>query len=190
MTPEHQFEPRGQRAGGRSAMIAAIAAAAILAGAAGYGAGLTTGQAGAGGDGTWIDQAAAAHGVGSMEVIARQFRGMDVAMIEIDHRYAELYFAARDGNWDYAGHQVEHMERAMDMAIERRPAREASARALFYPVIDQIETAIAAEDPDAFDAGFDSLRRACNACHVAEDEAAFVVGVPTQRRTSIGASAS
>jgi hypothetical protein len=134
------------------------------------------------GEQTWID----ATGDPQTEVIARQFRGLDVAMIEMDHRYAELYFAGQDGNWDYAAHQVEHMELALELALERRPARAVSATGHFFPALRRMERVVAAEDGAAFGEAFEGLRRACNACHQAEDEPAFVVGVPAQRRTSIG----
>jgi hypothetical protein len=120
-------------------------------------------------------------------VLARQLRGLDVAMIEIDHRFAELYFAGQDGNWGYAEHQVEHMELALDLALERRPHRAASARGHFMPHLRRMAAVVEAEDADAFPAAFESLLNGCNACHRAEDEPSFVVGLPTQRRTSIGA---
>jgi hypothetical protein len=134
------------------------------------------------GGGTWIDETGDAPGV----VIARQFGGMSAAMVEIDHRYAELYFAGQDGNWAYADHQVEHMVEAMDLALERRPGRAESARAYFYPPLERLDEAIEAEDGAEFEVAFQALRQACNACHVAEGEAGMHVRVPTQRRTSIG----
>jgi hypothetical protein len=177
----------GRAASRRRAAIAAIAAVAIIAGAAGYGAGVATGRTGEDQpDRTWIETTAEAAGERTEDVIARQFRGLDVAMIEIEHRYVELYFAVQDGNWEYAEHQIEHMERAMDMALERRPARAASARAYFYPPLERLEATVQAEDADAFATEFEAFRRACNACHVAEDEPAFVVGMPTARRTTVG----
>lgn len=119
------------------------------------------------------------------QVIARHFRGMDVAMLEIDHRFTELYFAGQDGNWDYAGHQVEHMEEALDLALERRPRRAPSARGHFFPAMARMEAAVEAEDPAGFEQAFEGLRRACNSCHEAEDEHGMRVGTPTQRRTNI-----
>jgi hypothetical protein len=130
---------------------------------------------------TWIGE----RGESLEQVTARQLRGLDVAMIEMDHRYAELYFAAEDGNWPYAEHQIEHMRLALDLALERRPARSRSAQGNFYPVLEPLEAAVAAEDPEAFARAFEGLRRACNTCHQAEGEPTFTVGIPTQRRSSI-----
>jgi hypothetical protein len=120
-------------------------------------------------------------------VLARQLRGLDIAMIEIDHRFVELYFAGQDGNWGYAEHQVEHMELALDLALERRPHRATSARGHFMPHLRRMQAVVEAGDAAAFPAAFESLLHGCNACHRAEDEPSFVVGLPTQRRTSIGA---
>lgn len=191
MTQVTRTNGAGGAASGRHVVIAAIAAVAIIAGAAGYGAGVVTGRTGDDQpDRTWIETTAEAAGERPEDVIARQFRGLDVAMIEIEHRYVELYFAAQDGNWEYAEHQIEHMERAMDMALERRPARAGSARAFFYPPLERLEATVQAEDADGFATEFEAFRRACNACHAAEDEPAFVVGVPTARRTTIGGPAT
>jgi hypothetical protein len=157
----------------------AWALAALLATACGPGA--SAGEQ-RDGDRTWLESAD-----GRLEeVLARQLRGLDVAMIEIDHRFAELYFAGQDGNWGYAEHQVEHMELALELALERRPHRAASARGHFFPHLRRITAVVEAEDAEAFPAAFEALRNGCNACHRAEDEPSFVVGVPTQRRTSIG----
>jgi hypothetical protein len=155
-------------------MLATLAGAAALLTGCGAG-GLPPG------DRTWLDQMDEAPD----RVVARQLRGLDVAMIEIDHRYSELYFAAQDGNWDYAEHQVEHMALAMDLALERRPHRAPSARAMFYPALERVEAAVEARDDAAFTDAFERLRGACNACHVAEGEGAMVVGVPSRRRTNI-----
>lgn len=148
-------------------------------------AGACNGAPPAQGNGSWIDETGDPPG----QVIARQFGGMSAAMVEIDHRYAELYFAGQDGNWAYADHQVEHMIEAMDLALERRPGRAETARSYFYPPLERLEEAIEAEDGAAFEAAFEALRQACNACHQAEDEAGMHVRVPTQRRTSIGPEA-
>jgi hypothetical protein len=166
---------QGRERGGQTRMLVlALAAGAIIpAGCAGPGP--------APGEPTWLG----ATNEATQRVVARQLRGLDVAMIELDHRYTELYFAGQDRNWAYAEHQVEHMELALDLALERRPLRAANARAIFYPALERMEAAIEAADPDAFGSAFDGLRLACNACHAAEGEGYMVVDVPTRRRTNI-----
>ncbi len=34
--------------------------------------------------------------------LERQLRGFDVAMMEVGHRYIDLYWAGRDANWETA----------------------------------------------------------------------------------------
>lgn len=57
-----------------------------------------------GGEAGWLSQ-------GSVEerfaVVASQLRGFDVAMVEVGYRYGELYWAGRDGNWEFAAYQIE-----------------------------------------------------------------------------------
>jgi len=134
----------------------------------------------AGGD-SWLDAAQEPH----FQVLNRQLRGLDVAMMEIDHRFAELHFAGLDGNWPYAAYQAEKLRLTLDLALERRPARAASARAHFSPALDVMDDAVAQEDSAAFARGFAGLVVACNACHVAEDVPTFRVVPPSERRSSI-----
>jgi hypothetical protein len=174
------IQDTGERTGATTFALRALMATVVLALTGGCGA-----VAQHRGEPTWLEGMAER----PERVIARQLRGLDVTMIELDHRYSELYFAGQDGHWDYAEHQVEHMELAMDLALERRPHRAQNARALFYPALERVEAAIQTTDRQAFAEAFEGLRVACNACHVAEGEASLVVGVPRQRRTNIGAPA-
>jgi cytochrome c556 len=120
--------------------------------------------------------------------VARQLRGFDVAMVEVDYRYGELYWAGRDQNWDYAKYQLEKIRTAMKNAVERRPKRGASAQMLEGALL-QVEGAITARDPDAFAAGFTTITALCNACHQAERVAFVHVQAPTARRSSASQSA-
>jgi hypothetical protein len=130
---------------------------------------------------SWLD----ADGDDPGATLARHLRGLDVAMIEIDHRYAELYFAGLDGNWPYAAYQLVKLRLVMELAVERRPARAAAAQAFFYPVLYGLEDAVRLEDSDAFAVRFQDFARACVSCHEAEQVASFGVEIPRDRRSSI-----
>lgn len=119
-----------------------------------------------------------------LETVADQLGGFGATMLEVDHRYSELYFAGRDGNWEYASHQIEEMEAALEAGIQRRPARAESA-AMLDPALEAVEEAIEDRDPAAFDETFARLTATCNACHMAEDVAFIHVAVPDQRRSSV-----
>jgi hypothetical protein len=136
----------------------------------------------AAGEPTWLEST----GHEQAPTLARHLRGLDVAMVEIDHRYAELFFAAEDRNWPYAAYQIDKLRLVMDLAIQRRPRREASARAFYFPFLQKLEEAVLAEDAAAFANGFQAFTDACQACHVAEQVPTFGVRLPTERRSSIG----
>jgi hypothetical protein len=58
--------------------------------------------------------------------VEKQFRGLDVAMIEIGYRFGELYWAGQDRNWDYAKYQADKVRLALELALEQ--VRTACAR--------------------------------------------------------------
>jgi hypothetical protein len=130
---------------------------------------------------TWLETA----DEGQAGVLSRHLRGLDVAMVEIDHRYAELYFAGQDRNWAYAVYQLNKLRLAMDLALERRPERAGSARAFFYPHVASLEEAVRQRDSEAFAERFQLFAQACSACHVAEQVPSFGVRLPGERRSSI-----
>lgn len=126
-----------------------------------------------------------ASGEGQARQLAKHLRGLDVAMVEVGYRYAELAFAARDGNWPHAEYQVGKIELAMANALQRRPWRAPSAR-MMDPVLRQVRAAIQAGDPQAFASQFEGLTASCNACHQAEKVAFLRVRAPTQRLSVLG----
>ncbi|MEX1182632.1 MAG: hypothetical protein WEF86_05315 [Gemmatimonadota bacterium] len=130
---------------------------------------------------TWIESADDQQ----PDVLARHLRGLDVAMVEIDHRFAELYHAGQDGNWPYAQYQVGKLQLAMDLALERRPARATSAETYFYPALDSVSRSVSTQDGVRFMAAMSTLAESCRGCHVAENVPSFGVSMPPQRRSSI-----
>jgi hypothetical protein len=114
--------------------------------------------------------------------VAAHLRGFDVAMVETQYRYGELYWAGRDRNWDYADYQLRKVETAVARGVERRPGRAASARML-EGAVGVVRQAITARDSAAFDAAFGTLTATCNACHQAERVPFIRVAPPTVRTT-------
>lgn len=121
-----------------------------------------------------------------LQTVADQLGGFGATMIEVGHRYGELYFAGQDRNWGYAGHQIEEIEVAMELGLQRRPSRAANA-AMLDPALEAVETAIDARDAAAFDSAFAHLTATCNACHLAEDVRFIHVVTPTHRTSAIRA---
>jgi hypothetical protein len=116
--------------------------------------------------------------------VAKQLRGFDVAMVETGHRYTELYWAGRDGNFEYAAYQVEKIRTAVENGVERRPKRATSAKMLEAGLLG-MEEAIKARDQALFAKNFETLTVICNACHQAERVPFVTVTIPTQRLSPV-----
>jgi hypothetical protein len=118
--------------------------------------------------------------------VARHLRGLDVAMIEIGYRYGELYWAGMGQNWEYAKYQLEKIDTARRLAIERRPKRAASAQML-DGALSGVRQAVVAKDSPLFAQRFDALTEMCNACHQAEQVPFFHIVRPSIRSSPVGA---
>ena len=117
--------------------------------------------------------------------VAEQLRGMDVAMVEVDYRYQELYWAGEDLNWTYADYQQTKIGVALENALVRRPKRRVSAENLFLNSLAAMKVAVTRRETAGFEKAFTDLTAACNACHAAEGFPSFQVQYPTDRRSSI-----
>jgi hypothetical protein len=120
-----------------------------------------------------------------IKTIEKHFRGLDVAMIEIDYRYRELFWAGKDQNWDYGLYQVDKIKLSLENALERRPKRAASAQHFLQTVLPQIKTSFEGMDTAVFKKDFEMLTLNCNSCHIAEKVPHFNVQPPVERFSSI-----
>ena len=118
-------------------------------------------------------------------LVAKHLRGFDMAMVEVGHRYTELYWASRDRNWEYAAYQLGKIETAVANGVERRPQRAASARMLAAAVM-QVRAAIDGHDHSALDTAIGTLTATCNACHQAERVPFIHVAPPSVRLSPVG----
>lgn len=117
--------------------------------------------------------------------LERHLRGFDVAMMETGYRYTELYFAARDGNWEAASYHAEKLRTAIENGVERRPQRAASARTFLGGPLARLDRSLAERDAASFRARFEELTAGCNTCHTAERVPFFVVRAPETRLSPI-----
>ena len=87
-----------------------------------------------------------------------------------------------DRNWPYAQYQIEKMELALQLALERRPQRAESAKPFLQETIPFVKQAIASASVEGDAAGYakamDRLRMDCMKCHVAEHVPHFRVEAP------------
>src|SRR3989338_10484213 len=104
-----------------------------------------------------------------LEQLANHHRCFDMAMVETNYRYTELFFSGQDQNWDYARYQAEKIKLAIENGFERRPKRKETAKALFLnSVYPQLIEAIESKDSNRFNKVFPSVTASCNQCHQAE----------------------
>jgi hypothetical protein len=119
-----------------------------------------------------------------MAAVEKQFRGLDVAMVEIGYRFGELYWAGQDRNWEYAQYQADKVKLALELSLERRPKRAASAQPFLTEDLPAVVAAINAKDAGRYQAALEQLRTACARCHVAESVPFFTAQFP-ERRVSV-----
>ncbi len=120
-----------------------------------------------------------------LKTIEKHLRGLDMAMVETDYRYQELYWAGKDENWDYAAYQLVKIKLAIDNALERRPKRAKSAAYFLNEVLPAMQKTVEQKDTAAFNRGFKVLTANCNTCHAMEKVPFFTVGTPQERLSAI-----
>jgi len=120
-----------------------------------------------------------------IDIVERQFRGFDMAMVETGYRYQELYWAGQDENWDYANYQLKKLNKAIKNGLERRPKRAESAQYFLSTIIPSLEEVISKENLLEFNESFKTLTVNCNACHAMEKVPFFSVEIPTDRQSPI-----
>lgn len=115
--------------------------------------------------------------------VARHLRGFDTMMIEVGYRYAELFWAGNDRNWEFAAYQLDKIRLTTELGIERRPKRGASANDFLKATVPQLKEAIIQKDSALFEQRFAILTAQCNACHAIE-KMPFVQVRPPKIRVS------
>lgn len=118
-------------------------------------------------------------------LVSKHLRGLDVAMIETGYRYTELYWAGQDRNWEFAAYQLDKIRHTIELGLERRPKRAASARLFLTNAVPLMKQALDAKSPKGFDTQFKLLTVACNTCHAMEKMPFVQVQPPEHRHSSI-----
>jgi hypothetical protein len=93
-------------------------------------------------------------------------------MEQVRIQHVKLYYAGHSKNWELAGYTLHEMNEALQAVqifndqFEDFPTPLSElVPALVGPPLGEIHSAIRAKDGARFDAAFDSLTAACNACH-------------------------
>jgi len=101
--------------------------------------------------------------------IQKQFRGFDLAMVEVGYRFNSFYFALEDKNYDLAQYQLDKIKKAIENGIQRRPKRASNAQAMFLTThYKTMSKALASQKTQKIKEEYESIKRSCNSCHAAE----------------------
>ncbi len=101
--------------------------------------------------------------------IQKQFRGFDLAMVEVGYRFNSFYFALKDQNYPLANYQWDKIKKAIDNGVMRRPKRKHNSQTMFLDTqFKSMREAIAKKDQKLIWKEYNNTKVSCNACHVAE----------------------
>ncbi len=117
-----------------------------------------------------------------IETIEEQFGGFSATMMEVSYRFEELYWAGLDENWEYADHQLEHIEEAIEAGIVRRPERKLNAELFLKADHSKMQTIIDNKDSEGFMDAIETYKNACVACHMREEVSFIPVNLPKIRK--------
>jgi len=97
-------------------------------------------------------------------------------MFQVGERYKNLYWAAKQGKWEFAEYQLEEIESEIEKLKITRPKRAKTADIFLNSAVEDVEKAIKKQDWNRFQAQFEQMRQQCVQCHVKNDHA-FIVPV-------------
>lgn len=103
-------------------------------------------------------------------------------MIEVGARYQNLYWAAKQGKWEFAAYQAEEIKELIEKLQIARPKRAASAREFLGVVFPVLPEAVKTRDWKKFEVAFERMRHECMVCH-GKNEMGFVQ-LPVPRRAT------
>ena len=95
-------------------------------------------------------------------------------MFQMGERYRNLYWAGKQGKWEFAQYQTEEMQRLVKTLIITSPKRADTAKVFLHDAFDGYGKAINDKDWGKFQNAFENMRVRCMACHI-QNEHAYVV---------------
>jgi hypothetical protein len=110
--------------------------------------------------------------------------GLEQFMNLIQNEHAKLWYAGAARNWPLAAYQLSEIKEVMSDVQDLVPTFKDlpladMLDAVITGEIAQLEQAIDGKDAAAFDAGFDKLTAACNACHRATGNGFIAIRRPS-----------
>ncbi len=116
------------------------------------------------------------------KAIQKQFRGFDLAMVEVGYRFNSFYFAIKDKNYDLANYQWDKIKKAITNGTHRRPKRKTNSEVMFLNTrYKTMKTALTKKNDKLIWKEYSQVKQSCNACHVAERVPFIIVIDPEYR---------
>lgn len=103
-------------------------------------------------------------------------------MIEVGARYQNLYWAAKQGKWEFADYQAEELKELIEKLQIVSPKRADTARGFLSVVFPVLPEAVKTRDWKKFEVAFEQMRHECMICH-GKNEMGFVQ-LPVPRRAT------
>lgn len=90
-----------------------------------------------------------------------------ITMREYGDRYADMYFAAKGGNWALAAYMDSYMRKALNWTKLTKPTSQDSINNFNKTYLDPLLLTVVKKDFAAFEAQYKKTLEGCNACHKA-----------------------
>ena len=95
-------------------------------------------------------------------------------MFQMGERYRNLYWAGKQGKWEFAQYQTEEMQRLVNTLVITSPKRADTAKVFLHDAFDGYKEATGQKDWQKFQSAFEHMRVRCMACHI-QNEHAYVL---------------
>jgi hypothetical protein len=106
----------------------------------------------------------------------------DLMTMLVQPRHIKVGLGGQARNWDYVAYEIHELEEAferIERAVPRyRDVAMSDLLKLVQPSIEALETSVKARDSAKFDAAYEQLTQACNACHRSTEHAMIVIQAP------------
>jgi len=103
------------------------------------------------------------------KAIQKQFRGFDLAMVEVGYRFNSFYFAIKDKNYDLANYQWDKIKKTITNGTHRRPKRKTNSEVMFLNTqYKTMKRALNKKNDKLIWQEYSQVKQSCNACHAAE----------------------
>jgi hypothetical protein len=116
------------------------------------------------------------------KAIQKQFRGFDLAMVEVGYRFNSFYFAIKDKNYDLALYQWDKIKKAITNGTHRRPKRKTNSEVMFLNTqYITMKIALSKKNDKLIWQEYSQVKQSCNACH-AEERVPFIKVIDPEYR--------